>query len=398
MPPISISASIGIASLPGSQTVQRTVTSVANENGWRTYNVSVEAPPGYEVTVLPPPSSSRVVIGHLQRDLRERLPPIGEWRFGSLTWRDDTGHYSVRSPIAVRGSQFLAPASVNGSGTSGSTSFDIKFGYTGAYTAAAHGLVADAPINDTVVQDPDQTFNPADGFSDVHTFNLSGAAYFRVAIGPADTEADADLDVYVYNPSNQLVASSTLGGTDEVVTTTLPADGAWTVYVHGWQTIGPDSNYTLHSWVVPLASGGSLSLASSPASATAGSVETISVNWSGLATGTQYLGAVPHTGPSGIMGFHPGKRRHPLVNLTLRYKKHCPAITHGAVFLSARLFYSKVLRCWAGLQLSPNCVSPALIIYIAWREGDIQAWAGYPWLWIPRFAQERRSVPPLWYS
>ncbi len=58
--------------------------------------------------------------------------------------------------------------------------------------------------------------------------------YFRVAIGPADTEANADLDVYVYNPSNQLVASSTLGGTDEVVNITLPADGAWTVYVHGW--------------------------------------------------------------------------------------------------------------------------------------------------------------------
>jgi hypothetical protein len=74
------------------------------------------------------------------------------------------------------------------------------------------------------------------------------------------------------------------------------------VYVHGWQTIGPDANYTMHSWVVPLASGGSLSLASAPASATAGSVGTINVDWSGLATGTRYLGAVSHTGPTGFMG------------------------------------------------------------------------------------------------
>ena len=45
--------SIGIADVPGSQTVVRTVTSVAQENGWRDYSVSVDAPPGYSVTVSP---------------------------------------------------------------------------------------------------------------------------------------------------------------------------------------------------------------------------------------------------------------------------------------------------------------------------------------------------------
>ncbi len=148
-------ASIGIATLPGSQTVQRTVTSVANESGWRTYNVSVDAPPGYEVTVSP--SSFRLKSGDSATyhvTFRNVSAPIGEWRFGSLTWLDDTGHYSVRSPIAVRGSQFLAPASVSGSGTTGSASFDIKFGYTGAYTAAAHGLSVDQPIADNVAAGP----------------------------------------------------------------------------------------------------------------------------------------------------------------------------------------------------------------------------------------------------
>ena len=45
--------SIGIADIPGSQTVQRTVTSVAKDSGWRTYKVSVESPPGFDVTVSP---------------------------------------------------------------------------------------------------------------------------------------------------------------------------------------------------------------------------------------------------------------------------------------------------------------------------------------------------------
>lgn len=45
--------SIGIKGLAGSQTVQRTVTSVAQENGWREYSVSVDAPEGFSVSVSP---------------------------------------------------------------------------------------------------------------------------------------------------------------------------------------------------------------------------------------------------------------------------------------------------------------------------------------------------------
>ena len=45
--------SIGVANLPGNQTVVRTVTSVAQENGWRDYSVSVDAPDGFDVTVSP---------------------------------------------------------------------------------------------------------------------------------------------------------------------------------------------------------------------------------------------------------------------------------------------------------------------------------------------------------
>ena len=40
-------------------------------------------------------------------------------------------------------------------GVSGSLSFPVQFGYTGAYHAAAHGLVPATLTNDNVLQDPD---------------------------------------------------------------------------------------------------------------------------------------------------------------------------------------------------------------------------------------------------
>ena len=295
--------SIGVAELAGSQTVVRTVTSVAKENGWRTYNVSVVEPDGYDIVVEP--STFRIKKGQsvtFEVHITNVSAPIGQWRFGSLTWTEKQGRYSVRSPIALRASEFDAPAELSANGASGSLSFPVKFGYTGAYTAAPHGLVPATATADNVVQDPDQEFDPNDGYSDVHTFNLSGAAFFRVKIPPEAVEADADLDVFVYNPSGQQVASSTSGGTDEQVDILLPADGAWKVYVHGWSAPGGDSDYTLYSWVVSATPGGSLNLDSAPSSAVLGEVGTVQVSWSGLANPSWNLGAVSHAGSGGLMG------------------------------------------------------------------------------------------------
>ena len=129
--------SIGIEGLAGSQTVQRTVTSVAQENGWRDYTVSVDAPPGFNVTVNP--STIRLKSGQSATysiTIANVSAPAGEWRHGSLTWIDQTGNYKVRSPISVSAALFAAPSTVSGNGESGSVSFDVSFGYTGSYVAA----------------------------------------------------------------------------------------------------------------------------------------------------------------------------------------------------------------------------------------------------------------------
>jgi subtilisin family serine protease len=297
--------SIGIAELAGTKTVQRTVTSVAQENGWRDYSVSVDAPDGYDVTVSP--SSFRLKSGQSVTyyvTINNVGAPIGEWRFGSLTWSDDTGHYDVYSAIAVKGALFEAPAEVLGSGTDSSTSFDVSFGYTGIYSTATHGLVPSTVTSDNVVQDPDQSFNPNDGYSNLHQFNLSGAAYFRIAMPPesvADPDA-IDLDIYVYDPNGVQVASSTSGGTDELVDILLPMDGTWSVYVHGWQTAGPSADYDMYSWVISATPGGNLSVDSAPTSAALATTGTVDVSWTGATAGQWHLGAVSHTGDVGLMG------------------------------------------------------------------------------------------------
>jgi hypothetical protein len=292
-------ASIGVGDLAGSQTVTRTVTSVADRT--LRYRVSVDEPDGYDVDVSP--SNFRIAPGETVTytvTFTNESAPIGEWRTGSLTWK--SGQYEAYSPIAVNGALFDSPPEVDATGVDGTAAFEVTFGYSGAYTAAAHGLEPAVLTADNVVQDPDQTFDPADGFSNAHTFGVSGAAFLRVAIPPEATEGEADLDVYVFDPSGTMVATSTSGGTDEEVNISSPADGTWTVYVHGWQAPGGDSDYTMFTWIVSATPGGNMEVTAAPTAATLGATETIEATWLGATAGGWHLGAVSHTGEDGLMG------------------------------------------------------------------------------------------------
>ncbi len=295
--------SIGVAAVPGSQTVVRTVTSVSEVPGPMEYRAQVEAPDGFEVSVNP----SVLVLdagesASFEVTITNVSAPSGEWRFGSLTWKDRWGPATVRIPIAVNAALFDAPSGISGTGVDGAASFDVGFGYTGGYTAAAHGLEPATITSGNVIQDPDQTFDPNDGYSNRHDFDLSGAAYFRIAMPPEATEAEADLDIFVFDPNGIQVASSTAGGTDELVEIVLPEDGTWSVYVHGWSAPGGDSDYDMYTWAISATPGGNLSIDSAPASATQGATEPIELSWSGATAGQWHIGAVSHTGDAGLMG------------------------------------------------------------------------------------------------
>jgi subtilisin family serine protease len=294
--------SIGIAEVPGTQTVVRTVTSVAP--GIRTFAAAVDAPAGFDVTVSP--SSFSLRTGQsltYEVTVTNVSAPIGVWEFGSLTWETRTGSYSVYSPIAVKAALFNAPSSVAGSGTSGSASFDVTFGYTGSYTAAPHGLVEDAPTSGDISQDPDQTYpSPDDGDGvDKIDFTVTDSALVRWSLV---IPGDDDIDLFLEDSSGTIIAASLNGGTDELIELALPADDTYTLIVHGWSVPNAPLAYSVSFWDVPLTpGGGSLSVDSAPTSATLGAVGTIDISWSGLTAGTSYLGAVSHSDADGILGF-----------------------------------------------------------------------------------------------
>ena len=299
--------SIAVSELPGAKTVTRTVTNVSDEAN--TYRAQVDEPRGYDVTVTPdritlaPGESATFQVAFTNVDA-----PIGEWRFGSLSWVD--GRNRVRSPIAVKAAAIEFPEAVSGTGPAGTVSIPVAFGYTGPYTAGAHGLASDAPIAGTVGQDPDNTnWSPAEvpNGTTAHPITVTGAAFLKITLSTVDlTPANPaiDIDLYLYNSAGEEVAFSVAGGTAEEILLEAPADGTYTLYVNGWQTTGLTVGYNLHTWQVPAAAGGgtlTLGPTPPPASATAGTVATVEASWTGLATG-DYLGAVSHTGDT-LLGY-----------------------------------------------------------------------------------------------
>lgn len=294
--------SIGVSELAGTQVVTRTVTNVGTEAS--KFRVQIDAPAGYEVEVNP--SVLKLEAGEAatyQARITNVDAPVGEWRHGSLTWSGAGAR--ARSPISVRGVSYAAPAVVEGSGEAGSASIPVRFGYSGAYTAAGHGLEPATVFSDNVLQDPDQTFDPADvaaGGAKVHEVEASGSALLRIAMPPEATEADADLDIYVIGPAGETVATSTAGGTDELIELVLPGDGTYSIYVHGWASPGGDSDYDLFTWLISATPGGNLVIDGAPASASNGVTSPVDVSWTGATAGEWHLGAVSHSNADGLMG------------------------------------------------------------------------------------------------
>jgi hypothetical protein len=275
------------------------VTSVAKENGNRTYAAVVTAPPGYTVNVSP--SSFTLKAGEtaeFEVTVTNVSAPNGEWRFGSLTWRDETGNYSAYSPIAVKGVPFSAPVDdVTSSG--GPTSYQIRFGYTGSFAAAARGLVPAAITDSTVPDDPTNgtCSLSVPGSVQVPVTVPAGTTYARFQLFASDANSNSDIDLCVFRGTTQ-VGSSTSSTSDEIVNLTNPTDGAYTVVVHGWEAGGASSPFKLHTWLLGSTAAGNMAV-SAPTSVTIGQVATIGLTFSGLAPATKYLGSVAYTGVPG---------------------------------------------------------------------------------------------------
>ncbi|WP_300675951.1 S8 family serine peptidase [Nocardioides sp.] len=282
---------IGIDAVVGSETVTRTVTNVSGKSITVRADTK-DAPAGYAVSVKP--STLTVAAGKtasFQVTVTNKgKATIGAWRFGNLTWKGSG--YTVNSSIAVKAAQVGTSTSVTGEGASGTLTVPVKFGYDGTYQAKASGLVASAPLNGSVTQDPDQKFGTPDDGTGVAKIpvTIGDVAYWRFGYTASGND---DLDLYLLGPDGKVVASSTNGGTDELIELNHPAAGTYTVAVHGWKVTGTHQ-FSLDNWIVP-STPGSLTVTSAPTSATVNGSGSVALSWTGASPAGTYYGVVDHT-------------------------------------------------------------------------------------------------------
>jgi subtilisin family serine protease len=288
--------SIGLARLANQQTVRRRVTNVSDEA--QTFVASVTAPPGILVSVLPaslslgPGESAAFDVTFVYES-----GPLDLWRFGSLEWssNDHTVH-------------------IGGTGT---ISFPVEFGYTGAYSPGVHGLRLPLVIPGFVDNDPSKTFTFRSGNGvTVHLIDVpADQLYLRFSLFDALTDGDDDLDLYLYyqpglcNPLDfrgTRVAESGGPTAEEQVNVFSPSPGCYGALVHGFETDevsgGPGSNYTMLAWAFGFVDDQGNMAASGPAFVNSGVTENVTVNWSSLSSNTIYLGGISHNTPQGLVG------------------------------------------------------------------------------------------------
>ncbi|AKJ29780.1 S8 family peptidase [Caldimonas brevitalea] len=239
--------------------------------------------PGFAVAVVP--AQLQLAPGERARfkvQLLRTSAPSGEWRFGSLVWRNGAGQ-QVLSPIVARALTLDAPASFDDTRATGTKVFNVATGYSGVLETVPLGLVP-ATRQSGVVS--------SGGVTCFDVPVATGARHARFALFDSDSSGggadDLDLEVYL---DEALVGISAGATADEEVRLSDPAPGQYSACVVGYAPQGGRASFTLSSWVVGPQSGTGSLRASGPRHVHLGGNASVGLGWS-VGTGQRYLGAV----------------------------------------------------------------------------------------------------------
>jgi hypothetical protein len=289
-------ASIAIGDMAGTQTVKRRVTNVSGNPA--TFTPSVSGLAGVTVAMTPP----AVTLGAgetktINLSFTRTTAALNAYTGGQLTLSN--GISNVRVPMVVRPVALAAPVQASGD-------YSVKFGFEGPFSVTPRGLVAPALTSGTVAQDPDGNFVQTDpaGTIAIPVVIPAGSTYARYALFDADVAAGTDLDLYVYQGNTLVGISGSSTSAEEVsftFATPLASPLALTVYVHGFSVPSSGSSpFKLHAWTLGTAAAGNMTATPSTATATIGGTATITLGFSGLVSGTRYLGSVAYGGAAGL--------------------------------------------------------------------------------------------------
>lgn len=283
-------ASIAIGDLAGVQTVKRKVTNVGSQA--ESYTASYTGLGGISVALPGAMTIAKGATQEFEATFTTAGAALNAYVGGQFTLTGDNGHV-VRIPVVVRPVALAAPAQVSGS-------YNVNFGYSGAFTATPRGLVSAATTAGTVADDPtDSTCSLTSPNAQLIPVAIpAGTTYARFSMFDADVNPGTDIDLCVFNSASTLVGSSGGGTSAEEVNLLNPAAGSYTVVVQGWGVAG-SSPFKLHTWLLGSTDAGNMTV-SAPASATIGGTGAINLTFSGLAAASKYLGSVAYGGAAGM--------------------------------------------------------------------------------------------------
>ncbi|MEL6870599.1 MAG: S8 family serine peptidase, partial [Pseudomonadota bacterium] len=321
--------SIGMNAIPGSKTVTRTVTAVADydvrgnkivrANRPAKYIASIETPPGFTATVSPEKLTLRPgESATYELTVTSDGATPNEWSFGAITWENQRSRGAdVRSPIAVNTVAFVVDDLIEGEGAEGSAQFDITFGYTGEYTAQVHGLNGPNVFAITeIADDPDDSFafllnDPATRFFVIRD-TAPGTAFRQWSTFDAYTSGNDDIDLYLYycptTATCTQIESSAAPGSDEKVSVTLPVpwdetvDNPYLLFVHAFDTELDTTNLFYFDQQFGIDNDTGTLTVDAPDTAVSRETAPVTIEWSGLPTGPleKQIGAISHSDANGI--------------------------------------------------------------------------------------------------
>jgi hypothetical protein len=207
--------------------------------------------------------------------------------------------------MAIRPQAVKAPASVTGSGTSGSAQVSVTTGYAGTLNTTVAGLVQPT-VGQATLRNPVGTSFPATAPAvndHVAKFTVTvpaGSKHLRFATFDADYPAGTDIDLHVYPAGTTTRIAVSAGDTAQERIDVAAPSGTYDVYVDLFAGAA-EQVVSLNHWIVNTAAG---NLTATPASqqTTAAGTATVTAAWSGLEAGKRYLGQLAYSDGTAVRG------------------------------------------------------------------------------------------------
>ena len=283
--------SFALGNLTGKIEVTRTLTALTPG----TYRVKTDLP-GIKVTVSP----SILTFGAagekktFKVSFENQSAALGKFAMGSLTWQG--ANKNIASPIAVRPQSVVAAPDVAFTSEGGTGSGDIKLvsGSNSPIKMTLDGLSkGDSSAIELVPGEAVLGATDASNFAkEVKVPAGSPLAKFSVL----SADPNADFDMFVVNPANQLIQVAT-SSASESLSIPNPAPGTYRIFVNLYASPkGQPTKASVDSSVL-VPNVGNATLTPNPLRLANGTAGKVTLNWKGLAVGS-YVGRITFIGAS----------------------------------------------------------------------------------------------------